>query len=413
MMKKQLAAAVVASFILMTGCSCPKNSYPGWKDDIKDFQGGMEGLKLYRGKKKKYLREELYDFLKVNRKLFFKDDLEYERSEGIFDILGGDLIDGLSVWRNYEKESGDFITPPLEMYDYARYLGDYMWFKAAMVNEVEPLILKSDRKLTAYQSSLIILGDSGHASLGMNPYLYIDKLTLDETTKKNYMDHMKEVCLLAKEHVRSDFEKGIPGASDFLDDKDFLSWAEEKCREDPGYQIVLDNMYSDYYWGKRDYEAAWEVGRKYDFEKDYYTAPDHLPKKYSGFNWGYPYIFYKSGHLKELIPFYDTMDERARKKHPLSGEGGTSIEFWLAAAYGQMGEYEKGYGYLKTAVQEASLWDKANPRKNELKEQSLLAIYWFSYMSDVMDPYREAGYFDRIERLYRERLADFSYLEGL
>jgi tetratricopeptide (TPR) repeat protein len=192
----------------------------------------------------------------------------------------------------------------------------------------------------------------------------------------------------------------------------------EQREEHAEYAVLIDHSLYNYYFARGEFERAYEIGDAYDFEKNRKKLmPGDVFDHFSGFNWKVPYIFYAVGKLEEYIPFYDTVKDDTWLKSDRQLYGSAPLEFWLAAAYGQRGEFERAFEYLKKALEKATLYNPITEVGGDIfanmEYDNLLAIIWHCYMSDAMDAFRDAGHFDKLENMLKIRLSDFWRLEWI
>ena len=181
-MKKIMIVIILITVICTASCNKPKGTYLTWEWGLEQYEiPRIRGLLGYIGKNKKQTRDNLFNFLTVNKKLYFKDENEYIEKQALFEMLGGDFITGLKRWRSYVKETGDIITPSLEMAELTScdfYLG--LW--SSINRDIETEIIKNGIILNDYQSSFILYNDDGYSQC--RPYIYLDQLSVSKEFKE-------------------------------------------------------------------------------------------------------------------------------------------------------------------------------------------------------------------------------------
>ena len=178
-----ISSLLFCCFITIACGQTPKNTYPGWEHGVEKFKEGVNGLLSYRDTERwpnQVYRDRLLNFLTDNKKLYFKDDYEYNRIRGIFHWLSGEYIECLTLWREYVAETGDYVTPRLEMH--ALLDSKYRYLKNFLLFDVCRYSVSTGRKVPEYASNLIIFGPVDAASVlhEANPIWYYDQLTFKE-----------------------------------------------------------------------------------------------------------------------------------------------------------------------------------------------------------------------------------------
>ena len=198
-----------------------------------------------------------------------------------------------------------------------------------------------------------------------------------------------------------------------LANPEYYAWLEKKKEGNSDYDMLIDNAFYSYHYERGEFEKAYQIGKKYDFEKNWKFEKDYsnLNDPFAGFEWKVPYIFYATGRLEEFISFYASINEDSRLKTLERTHDRSSMEFWLAAAYSQRGEYDAALEYFDKALEKCAVWGKelkqmmdTNGSGGYFYKGYLMAIVWQSYMSDALDGFRNAGRFDEIEMRLRKAL---------
>lgn len=407
-MKKSLVTILLVC-IIFHACAQPKNTYPGWDYMIDEYKKGVEGIKKYSGTGSETVRNQLFIFLTDNKDLYFESEQEYNRVDGLFKMISGELIEGLTLWREYAVQTGDYVTPRLEMY---YILGSgYERFTSFLKYDVDQYMISHDIILPEYQSSLIIAGDpdSSWVSGGQYPAPYYDKLTFKE--EKTRWREIYDFAMTQIESKKSLFLQGFIRDSYLMNDPEYYKWIIAQKNNSPTSEMGVDNLIFLHEFNKGNFQTAYEIGKKYNFELDFNPDMEKPREKYTGNSWNIPYIYYASGHLEEFIDAYESMSDYVKERETCYGAA--PKEFWLAAAYGQRKEFDKGLEYLDKVLAEVNMWEGLYPVKGKFEENTLVAVLWFCYMSDAFDSYREAGRFDEVEWKLKRRLADFSHLDWI
>ncbi|MFW6364308.1 MAG: hypothetical protein ACOC0D_10725 [Spirochaeta sp.] len=199
----------------------------------------------------------------------------------------------------------------------------------------------------------------------------------------------------------------------FMIHEGYYDWLKTQQDERPEYTALIDHAMFRYRFRRGEFEQAFEIAQRYDFDRSY-DRHETVYNRLEGFLWNVPYIFYASGNLDQLIPFYESLTEDDFIGPPEFVYGRAPMEFWLAAAYAEREDFDTALEYLRDALSQVTMWERrVENTRDHMETNHLVAILWFSYMSTAMDPFREAGRFDEVESLLESRLADFRHLDWI
>jgi hypothetical protein len=421
MKKTVIISCILWGVISIIACGqYPKNTFPGWESAVEEFREPAWRLNYYYSNK--FFRDRYINFFTLNKDIYFKSEQEYKRFRALSYFIEGDPIACLQMLREYVVETGDYLTPRLEMR--AILIRNYITFEFYLSDETERYIITKKIKLSEYQSGLIIWGEGSGAftALGFMPELYYDQLTFtkdvsgwNKSDRQYDLETLKDIFEYGDRIIPYYYPQKYEIVISELKSPEYSQWLLTQKKERPELSMVIDNSFYLYYMMIGEFEKAYQTGAVYDFEKNWkFTG---MFSETAGFSWGVPYIFYVTGRLNEFIPFYASINSDARLKTDDRIYGNASMEFWLSAAHGEKQEFEAAFEYLKTALEKARLFEPHFETEEtfpwEQKYSNLLAILWFCYMSNAMDSFREAGRFDEVEAMLRKRVSDFRNLEWI